>query len=221
MSSSVDMDLGLACDIGVRPAKARGGRARRFGVAVCAERVDCPAVLGLAAASPNSLRSLRSLRSDSGDENVNERASRLAARPVLLSATQARRTRPPRTCASEPLVRGILKNALRLLHTLDPASRPVGPGAGDLWNAEERSVRGGARSALRKLSHRACPNAAPAGRVVSCAMRPAREHHRAVRAFSAGPFHHEPAPGPASRDACASQRYRQRKNDEETQQEAK
>ena len=41
-----------------------------------AERADCPAVLGLAAASPNSLRSLRSLRSDSGDEHVDERASR-------------------------------------------------------------------------------------------------------------------------------------------------
>ena len=211
------MDLGLACDIGVRPAKARGGRALRFGVAVCAERVDCPAVLGLAAASPNSLRSLRSLRSDSGDENVNERASRLAARPVLLSATQARRTRPPRAFASELLMRGIFG----LPHAINPASRLAGPGAGDLWNAEERSVRGGARSALRNLTHRACLNAAPAGRVVSCAMRPAREHRRAVRAFSAGPFHHEPAPGPTGRDACASQRECQRKNNEETQQDKK
>ncbi len=90
--------------------------------------------------------------------------------------------------------------------TNSPASRPAGPGAGDLWGAEERSGRGGARSALRGLTHRACLNAAPKGRVVSCAMRPAREHRRAVRAFSAGPFHHEPAPGPASRGACEHQR---------------
>ena len=200
------MELTLSCAIGVGPAKARGGRARRFGVAVCAERVDCLAVLGLAAASPNSLRSLRSLRSDSGDENVDERASRLAASPVLLSAPQARRTRPPRTFAGRPSVRYVLKSPPGLPHIMASASRPVGPGAGDLWNAEERSVRGGARSALRKLSHRACLNAAPAGRVVSCAMRPAREHRRAVRAFSAGPFHHEPAPGPAGRDACDRQR---------------
>ena len=103
------MKLAPSSGIGVRPAKARGGRARRFGVAVSAERVDCLAVLGLAAASPNSLRSLRSLRSDSGDENVDERASRLAASPVLLSAPQARRTRPPRTSASKLLVCGSLE----------------------------------------------------------------------------------------------------------------
>ena len=102
------MKLARSGDIGFGPAKARGGRARRFGVAVSAERVDCLAVLGLAAASPNSLRSLRSLRSDSGDENVDERASRLAASPVLLSAPQARRTRPPRTFASKLLVSGAI-----------------------------------------------------------------------------------------------------------------
>ena len=211
------MGLTLSRDIGVRPTKAREGRARRVGVAVSAERVDCLAVLGLVAASPNSLRSLRSLCSDSGDENVDERASRLAASPVLLSATQARRTRPPHAFASKLLVCGSLEKLTGLPHALDPASRPTGSGAGDLWNAEERSVRGGARSALRKLSHRACLNAAPAGRVVSCAMRPAREHRRAVRAFSAGPFHHEPAPGPTGRDACA----RQHKRNDETQQDPK
>ncbi len=86
-------------------------------------------------------------------------------------------------------------------HTKSPASRQAGPGAGDLWGAEERSGRGGARSALGQHSHRACPNEEPAGRVVSCAMRPAREHRRAVCASSARPPHHERAPGPACREA--------------------
>ncbi len=86
-------------------------------------------------------------------------------------------------------------------HTKDPASRQAGPGAGDLWGAEEHSGRGGARSALRDHSHRTCLNEEPAGRVVSCAMRPCRAHRRAVCAFSARPLHHEPAPGPACRDA--------------------
>ena len=91
-------------------------------------------------------------------------------------------------------------------HTKDPASRQAGPGGGDLWGAEEHSGRGGARSALREHSHRTCLNEEPAGRVVSCAMRPCREHRRAVCAFSARPLHHEPAPGPACRDARQSQR---------------
>ena len=37
-------------------------------------------------------------------------------------------------------------------------------------------------------------------------MRPCREHRRAVCAFSARPLHHEPAPGPACRDARQRQR---------------
>jgi hypothetical protein len=75
-----------------------------------------------------------------------------------------------------------------------------------LWGAEERSGRGGARSALRQHSHRTCPNEAPAGRVVSCAMRPCCEHRRAVCASSARPPHHEPPPAPACRDARRRQR---------------
>ena len=94
-------------------------------------------------------------------------------------------------------------------HTKNPASRQAGPGGGDLWGAEEHSGRGGARSALRDHSHRTCLNEEPAGRVVSCAMRPCREHRRAVCAFSARPLHHEPAPGPACRDARQRQRQRQ------------
>ena len=60
-----------------------------------AERADCLAVRGLAAASPNSLRSLRSLRSDSGDEHVDERAARWP-QALCSSAPQRRAARGPR-----------------------------------------------------------------------------------------------------------------------------
>ncbi len=101
-----------------------------------------------------------------------------------------------------------LTPARRPTHTKDPASRQAGPGGGDLWGAEEPSGGGGARSALRQHSHRTCLNEEPAGRVVSCAMRPCREHRRAVCAFSARPLHHEPAPGPACHDARQRQSQR-------------
>ena len=52
-------------------AKARAPRPQRFTGAVGAAP-DCPAMLGLAAASRNSLHSLRSLRSNSRDESVDE-----------------------------------------------------------------------------------------------------------------------------------------------------
>ena len=194
----------------------------------CAERADCLAVLGLAAASPNSLRSLRSLRSDNGDEHVDERAARWPQALCSSAPQKARRDRPPHAFAAALLVFDVSVGSGLVLqhckatpdrhshcnvaiqdltpapgapHTKDPASRQAGPGAGDLWGAEEHSGRGGARSALRDHSHRTCLNEEPAGRVVSCAMRPCREHRRAVCAFSARPLHHEPAPGPACRDA--------------------
>ena len=192
-----------------------GGRQRRVGAGrgaslerSSAERADCPAVLGLAAASPNSLRSLRSLRSDSGDEHVDERASRWPQALCSSAPQKARRDRPPHAFAAGLLVFG--QSDPKTPHTKDPASRQAGPGAGDLWGAEEHSGRGGARSALREHSHRTCLNEEPAGRVVSCAMRPCREHRRAVCAFSARPLHHEPAPGPACRDARQRDRQRQR-----------
>ncbi len=60
-----------------------------------AERADCPAVLGLAPASRNSLRALRALRSDRRDENDDERASRWA-QALRSSAPQRRAARGPR-----------------------------------------------------------------------------------------------------------------------------
>jgi len=90
-----------------------GGRQRRVGAGrgaslerSSAERADCPAVLGLAAASPNSLRSLRSLRSDSGDENDDERAARWPQALCSSAPQKARRDRPPHAFAAGLLVFG-------------------------------------------------------------------------------------------------------------------
>ena len=90
-----------------------GGRQRRVGAGrgaslerSSAERADCPAVLGLAAASPNSLRSLRSLRSDSGDEHVDKRASRWPQALCSSAPQKARRDRPPHAFAAGLLVFG-------------------------------------------------------------------------------------------------------------------
>ena len=79
-----------------------------------------------------------------------------------------------------------------------PSVAVAQPGGGDFCGAEEHSLGVGARSALRHHSGRGCPNAAPAGRVVSSAARPSGEHHRAVGAFSARPPQYEPAPGCAA-----------------------
>ena len=84
--------------------------------------------------------------------------------------------------------------------TRSSASRQAVPGGGDLWGAEEHSPGVGARSALRKLTHRGCPNGANAVRAVSSAMRPLGEHRRAVGARHRPP-QCESAPGTACRDA--------------------
>ena len=118
------MELTLSCAIGVRPAKARGGRALRY----------------------------------------------------------------------------LLKSPPGFAHIIASASRPVGPGTSDLWNAEERSVRGGARSALRNLTHRGCPNGGRAAHAVSSATRPLAEHRSGVGACHRPP-QCEPTPGTACSDA--------------------
>jgi hypothetical protein len=216
----------FACFVAGASPKACGGPVRRFGGAVGAERADCPSVLGLAAPSRNSLRAVPALRSDKRDENVDERASRWAASPARLGAPQARRTRPPQAWGDEPSGGGVLRGQLRQcgartrcasrLLTARSARRrssvtiatPERRGrrcpVGAIWRrAEERSRRGGARSALRKLTFiAACPSVAPAGRAASSAMRPGGEHRRSVGAFSARPSRRcEPPPGCACRDA--------------------
>jgi|GEM_PF-2340937 len=203
-----------------RPAgAARGASLQRSG----AERAGCPAVLGLAPASRDSLRARGALRSDRRDENVDERASR-GAQALRSSALQRRTACGPlwpslpsqwlgqsqsTSVAAAPAPafgadivagNGCARGA-SMTQTTVPALRQVPSGAGDLWGAEEHSGRGCARSALRNHSHRACLNGAPEGRAVSCAMRPARAHRRAVGAFSARPPHQEPAPDWTCRDA--------------------
>ncbi len=216
-----------ACGFAVASPKACGGPVRRFGGAVGAERADFPSVLGLAAPSRNSLRARWALRSDKRDESVYERASRWAASPARLGAPQARRTGPPHALGDELLVCGELsavrhfgndsqQQALRpgfckaarlarrrsgLPHATSECRGRRSP-VGAIWRlAEERSGRGGARSALRTLTHRACPNAAPAGRVVSCAMRPGGEYRRLSARSAPDQAAYEPPPGCACRDA--------------------
>ena len=212
--------------------KACGGPVRRFSGAVGAERADFPSVLGLAAPSRNSLRALRALRSDKRDENVYERASRGAASPARLGAPQARRTGPPHALGDELLVGGG-RRAVRLcggdsqqqslrwclfevarlarrrsgLSIATSERRGRRSPVGAIWRrAEERSGRGGARSALRQHSHRHCLSGAPNGRAASLAMRPGREHRRLSARSAPDQAAYEPPPGCACRDARQRQR---------------
>jgi hypothetical protein len=184
-------------------------------------------VLGLAAPSRNSLRARWALRSDKRDESVYERASRWAASPPLLGAPQARRTGPPHALGDELLVCGEL-SAVRHFGN-DSQQQALRPGlcgavwlacrrsrlplatterrgrrspVGAIWRlAEERSGRGGARSALRELTHRHCLSGAPAGRAASLAMRLGDEYRRLSARSAPDQAAHEPPPGCACRDA--------------------
>ena len=84
---------------------------------------------------------------------------------------------------------------------------------GRFGGAEERSGRGGARSALRELTHRHCLSGAPAGRAASLAMRLGDEYHRLSARSAPDQAAHEPPPGCACRDA----RQRQGSQDDERQ----
>jgi hypothetical protein len=207
--------------------KACGGPVRRFSGAVGAERADFPSVLGLAAPSRNSLRALRALRSDKRGESGDERASRWAASPARLGAPQARHTGPPHALGDELLVCGGLsamrqcggdsrQQSLRpgLYKAARPACRRSGlplatperrgrrSPVGAIWRrAEERSRRGGARSALRALTHRHCLSGAPAGRAASLAMRLGDEYRRLSARSAPDQAAYEPPPGCACRDA--------------------
>ncbi len=76
-------------------AKTRAPRPQRFTGAGGAAP-DCPAMLGLAAASRNSLRSLRSLRSDNRDESVDESRCARGRKPCASRRTRGA-LRPGRT----------------------------------------------------------------------------------------------------------------------------
>ena len=64
-------------------------------------------------------------------------------------------------------------------------SRQAVPGRGDFWGDEQRRPWVGAQSALRSLTRRGCPNAAPAGRVVSSAAPVRHEHVLGLAAVGA------------------------------------
>ena len=97
-----------------------------------------------------------------------------------------------RLCSGSGCVRG---------KTTTGSARQAVPGGGDFWSAEERSLAGGARSALRCLTHRRCLNGESAANAVSSAMRPRGEHRSGVGA-QRRPLQHEPAPGTACRAAA-------------------
>jgi hypothetical protein len=65
-------------------------------------------------------------------------------------------------------------------HAMMVVERQAVRGAGAMWGAEQRSLEGGARSALRGLTHGNCSSAAAAGRVASFAVRPQGEQRRGV-----------------------------------------
>ena len=110
----------------------------------------------------------------------------------LLGAPEARCNLSPHAFADALLV-----FAAKAKHI---GSRQAVPGGGDLWGAEERRPGVGARSALRELTRRGCPNGANAVSKVSSATRPLGEHRRAVGACHRPPKC-ESALGTACRDA--------------------
>jgi len=73
--------------------------------------------------------------------------------------------------------------------------------AGAVWGAEQRSLEGGARSALRDLTHGNCPSAASEASGASFAVRPRGEQRRGV-----GLQGRPPRPAPARRAACRDAR---------------
>ncbi len=189
---------GFAC--GCARCKAASGRAAALhfdGRTAC--RLPCGARFH--GPSRNSLRSLCSLRSDNRDENVYEAR---CARGRESCAPRHRRGAPKPTRAQ--LCRGVF-GSRREPHSASPlkakawsaelkpsfnagwwafrqndntnatSSRQAVSGEGDFCGGEERSNRVGARSALRNLTHRGCPNGV---NKVSSAMRLWCEHRSAV-----------------------------------------
>jgi hypothetical protein len=152
-------------------------------------RPGSPAVLGLQAPPPNSLRALWALRSDNGGEHVDE--ARCARGPETLrsSAPLRRATTHPHP----PSLPSCFTTANRGLSSYSPpdafarapaalhwSSRQRGAAGGDFGGGEKRSGRVGARSAHPKRTRRRCLSAAHAVREASSAARPGHEHRSGV-----------------------------------------
>ena len=160
----------------------------------------CPAMLGLVAASHNSLRSLRSLRSDRCDESEHE--AREYARGHEPCASRRRKGALP---ATRPR---LCRDQVVCVAGTPPwwPSRQAVPGGGDLWGGEQRRAEVGARTrAHRRLTRRVCPSAANEVSVASYAARPRTEQRSGVGAKRRPP-HHEPPLGAACRDAQDARR---------------
>ncbi len=118
----------------------------------------------------------------------------------LLGASEARLRLPGRAFA-EPVVVCATRNATGGLRG---RRCPLGAISGATRSAAPGSAR---VSALRELTCRGCLNAATAGREVSSAARPRREHRSAV-GLQGRPPQHEPPAGSACRDARTSHESR-------------
>ncbi len=118
---------------------------------------------------------------------------RAAMRPVLLGAAEARRGPPGHGFAEVALV-----FASNTHHV--PSLRQAVLALGDFGDAEERSPKVGARSALRELTHRNSLNGESEANAVSSAVRPSGEHRRGVGAQRRSSTY-EPRASTACRDA--------------------
>ncbi len=189
------------CLISRRPRPVGAGCGASVGRS-CAERADCAAVLGLAAHCATHCAPFG-------------RSVQTSAMKVLTNALRAgRKPCAPRrpTGAPHPTPTGLGRRALgggggfravrscggkllvcsRAEGSAPPSLQQSVAAGGARWGrvrrrAEERRRRGGARSALRNLTHRHCLSGAREARAVSLAMRPGGEHRRSVGAFSARP----------------------------------
>ena len=169
-------------------------------------RATSPAVLALAVAPQNSLRSLRSLRSNSRGESVHE--ARCARRPrsaALLGAAEARRRAPAHGFAGH--ARSLGRGKARSGHRARDAPRAAGARPGEArarcprlaFLSQEKSVlakaragggrsasaapssaglAGSARSAPRELTRRSCLSAESAANAASSATARKTEQRR-------------------------------------------
>ena len=160
-----------------------------------AQSAGSPAVLGLAAAPGNSLRSLRSLRSDTPGASQ-MRGTRLrsvqAASPALLGASEAHHDPlPARAFAASSSPRPSVGGLRGRRHP-----------AGAKWRAASSAGPGSARAqhAHPHLTRRTCLSVESEANAASCSARPWTEQRSGVGAQRRPPGS-EPRPGAACRDA--------------------
>ena len=155
-------------------------------------RADSPAMLGLAARrQTHSVRFALCVRTTATSSMTKRAGTRAAASPALLGASHARQRLPARAFAEAAVVRR---------HATGPAARQAVPARGDFGGGEQRSGGLGARSALRQLTRRRCPNAESEANGVSLAAR-ARSEQRSGVGPQGRPPRHEPLAGTACRAA--------------------